>query len=60
MIDKSALRKTIKTTLEEHEIEGRAVLDDVMDNLVQEFGDDIYDDEEDEEDGEVPGFLGDE
>lgn len=61
MIDKSALRKSIKITLDEHEVEGNAILDDVMDALVQEFSDDIYDDEEDtdEDEDEAPGFLGD-
>lgn len=62
MIDKSALRKSIKDKLEDHEIEGNDLLEDLMDGLVQDFGDDIFDDEDEETDDENltnPGFLGD-
>lgn len=58
MIDKSALRNAIKEKLEEHEVEGRDVLEDIVDALCLEFPDEIHDDEdEDDEDGE-PDFLG--
>jgi hypothetical protein len=60
MIDKSALRATLKDKLDEHEIEGNDLLEDLMDGLVQDFGDDIYDDEdESDEEDETPSLLGD-
>jgi hypothetical protein len=58
MIDKSALRKTIKEQLEEHEVEGRDVLEDVVDALCLEFPDEIHDDEDEESEDDAPDFLG--
>ncbi len=49
MIIKSALRTTINEKLEEHEVEDAALAEDLVDALVQDFGDEIYDDEDSEE-----------
>jgi hypothetical protein len=56
MIVKSALRSTINEKLEEHEVEDGALAEELLDALVQDFGDDIYDDEDEDEDG--PTSLG--
>jgi DNA-binding ferritin-like protein (Dps family) len=55
MILKSALRTTINDKLEEHEVEDRALADELLDAVVQEFCDDVFDDED--EDGEDPDTL---
>ncbi len=48
MIVKSALRATINEKLEEHEVEDTALAEDLLDALVQDFGEEIFDDEDEE------------
>jgi hypothetical protein len=52
MILKSALKSTIDEVLEEHEVEDDGLASDLLDRLVQDFGDEVHDDDDD------PGFLG--
>lgn len=52
MIDKSALRTTITNVLKDHDIDDRDVVDDLIENLTNDFGGEVYDDESDQEDEE--------
>lgn len=52
MIAKTALRETIAEVLENNEIDNRAFADDLLDRLVQDFGEEIYDDEDEEDEEE--------
>ena len=56
MILKSGVRNTINSVLEEYDIVERGLAEELLDRLVQEFGDELYDD--DEESGST--FLGEE
>lgn len=52
MILKSALKATIAEVMEEHEVEDTDLANDLLDRLVQDFGEEVYDDEEESEEEE--------
>lgn len=57
MILKSALQATIAEVLEENSVDSAVLADDLLDRLIQDFGEEIYDDDEDEDDEEEEGDL---
>jgi hypothetical protein len=48
MIHKSALRTVITEKLEEYEIDDRDLVEDLLETIAQEFGDDVYDDDDED------------
>lgn len=58
MVNKNALKQSIKEVLDEHEIEDGSLREDLVDRLVQDFADEIYDDDDEEAVEEVAELEG--